>query len=68
MGVGREKIAQWLLRKQEGMLKKELGTTRGAGKDSQEQVVPTATRLALLGLDPQSERGKGTGDSVDIMW
>lgn len=52
MGVGREKMVQWLLRKREGMLKKELGTTRGAGKDSQEQVVPTGTRLALLGLDP----------------
>lgn len=45
-------MAQWLLRKQEGMLKKGLGTTRGAGKDSQEQVIPTGTRMALLGLDP----------------
>lgn len=60
-GEGREKVGQWLLRKWEGMLKKYLGISWGAGKDSQEQIVPTRTRMALLGLDPSSERVRRTG-------
>lgn len=32
----------------------------GDKKDRQEQTVPTRTRMALLGLDPSSERARGT--------